>query len=144
MLLLDLYAALRPLDEITGATTTDDILNLIFSAFCIGKQSGVPYHPKGFAELRTRHSAMGFPHTDFRPPNSFHIRWVHNLGRSDAAGTPDVFPKKALRGIGFSHSGRRKPSSCCVSWVSRTFRGLLRVSGVPGQIPVSGRAELSG
>jgi len=37
MLLLDLYACLRPLDEITGATTTDDILNLIFSTFCIGK-----------------------------------------------------------------------------------------------------------
>ena len=37
MLLLDLYAALRPLDEMTGATTTDDILNLIFSTFCIGK-----------------------------------------------------------------------------------------------------------
>ncbi len=37
MLLLDLYAALRCLDEITGATTTDDILNLIFGTFCIGK-----------------------------------------------------------------------------------------------------------
>jgi tRNA modification GTPase len=37
MLLLDLYNGLRPLDEITGATTTDDILNLIFSRFCIGK-----------------------------------------------------------------------------------------------------------
>jgi small GTP-binding protein len=37
MLLLDLYNALRPLDAITGATTTDDILNLIFSRFCIGK-----------------------------------------------------------------------------------------------------------
>jgi tRNA modification GTPase len=37
MLLLDLYNALRPLDEITGATTSDDILNLIFSRFCIGK-----------------------------------------------------------------------------------------------------------
>lgn len=37
MLLLDLYGALRPLDEITGATTNDDILNLIFSTFCIGK-----------------------------------------------------------------------------------------------------------
>jgi len=37
MLLLDLYNALRPLDEITGATTTDDILSLIFSTFCIGK-----------------------------------------------------------------------------------------------------------
>jgi tRNA modification GTPase len=37
MLLLDLYSALRPLDEITGATTTDDVLNLIFSRFCIGK-----------------------------------------------------------------------------------------------------------
>jgi len=37
MLLLDLYSSLRPLDEITGATTTDDILNLIFSSFCIGK-----------------------------------------------------------------------------------------------------------
>ena len=37
MLLMDLYNALRPLDEITGATTTDDILHLIFSTFCIGK-----------------------------------------------------------------------------------------------------------
>ncbi len=37
MLLLDLYNTLRPLDEITGATTTDDILGLIFSTFCIGK-----------------------------------------------------------------------------------------------------------
>jgi tRNA modification GTPase len=37
MLLMDLYGALRPLDEITGSTTTDDILNLIFSRFCIGK-----------------------------------------------------------------------------------------------------------
>jgi tRNA modification GTPase len=37
MLLLDLYSALRPLDEITGATTNDDILNLIFGTFCIGK-----------------------------------------------------------------------------------------------------------
>jgi tRNA modification GTPase len=37
MLLLDLYGALRPLDGITGATTADDILNRIFSTFCIGK-----------------------------------------------------------------------------------------------------------
>ena len=37
MLLMDLYNALRPLDAITGATTNDDILNLIFSTFCIGK-----------------------------------------------------------------------------------------------------------
>jgi len=37
MVLLDLYSALRPLDEITGATSSDDILNLIFSRFCIGK-----------------------------------------------------------------------------------------------------------
>jgi tRNA modification GTPase len=37
MLLLDLYGALRPIDAITGATTADDILNRIFSAFCIGK-----------------------------------------------------------------------------------------------------------
>jgi tRNA modification GTPase len=37
MLLLDLYSALQPLDAVTGATTTDDILNLIFSTFCIGK-----------------------------------------------------------------------------------------------------------
>ena len=37
MLLMDLYNTLRPLDEITGATTNDDILNLIFSTFCIGK-----------------------------------------------------------------------------------------------------------
>jgi tRNA modification GTPase len=37
MLLLDLYEALRALDAITGATTADDILNRIFSTFCIGK-----------------------------------------------------------------------------------------------------------
>lgn len=37
MILLDLYSALRPLDEITGATTADDILNRIFSSFCVGK-----------------------------------------------------------------------------------------------------------
>jgi tRNA modification GTPase len=37
MLLLDFYAALRPLDEITGATTVEDILSNIFSTFCIGK-----------------------------------------------------------------------------------------------------------
>jgi len=37
MVLLDLYSALHPLDDITGATTADDILNLIFSSFCIGK-----------------------------------------------------------------------------------------------------------
>lgn len=37
MLLIDLYAALRPIDAITGATTADDILNRIFSTFCIGK-----------------------------------------------------------------------------------------------------------
>ncbi|MBV9574336.1 MAG: tRNA uridine-5-carboxymethylaminomethyl(34) synthesis GTPase MnmE [Acidobacteriales bacterium] len=37
MLLLDLYSALHALDEITGATSANDILNLIFSTFCIGK-----------------------------------------------------------------------------------------------------------
>ena len=37
MLLLDLYGALHAIDEITGATTADDILNRIFSTFCIGK-----------------------------------------------------------------------------------------------------------
>lgn len=37
MLLLDCYAALRALDQLTGATTADDILNRIFSMFCIGK-----------------------------------------------------------------------------------------------------------
>jgi tRNA modification GTPase len=37
MLLLDLYGALRQLDGLTGETTADDILNRIFSTFCIGK-----------------------------------------------------------------------------------------------------------
>ena len=37
MLLLDLYNSLRPLDELTGVTSTDDVLNLIFGTFCIGK-----------------------------------------------------------------------------------------------------------
>ncbi len=37
MLLLDLYSALEAIGAITGATTADDILNRIFSTFCIGK-----------------------------------------------------------------------------------------------------------
>ena len=37
MLLLDLYGALRPIDQVTGATTVEDILGNIFSTFCIGK-----------------------------------------------------------------------------------------------------------
>jgi tRNA modification GTPase len=37
MVLLDLYNGLKSLDEITGATTTEDILGVIFSSFCIGK-----------------------------------------------------------------------------------------------------------
>jgi tRNA modification GTPase len=37
LLLLDCYAALQPIDALTGATTADDILNRIFSTFCIGK-----------------------------------------------------------------------------------------------------------
>ena len=37
MILLDLYRALWALDSLTGQTTPDDVLNLIFSRFCIGK-----------------------------------------------------------------------------------------------------------
>ena len=37
LLLLDLHTALEALDSLTGTTTPDDILNLIFSQFCIGK-----------------------------------------------------------------------------------------------------------
>lgn len=37
MLLMDLHSALESLDALTGQTTTEDILNLIFSTFCIGK-----------------------------------------------------------------------------------------------------------
>jgi len=37
MLLLDLYDALRPLDAITGATDVEDLLDIIFSTFCVGK-----------------------------------------------------------------------------------------------------------
>ena len=37
MNLLDLYRALWALDSLTGQTTPDDILSLIFSTFCIGK-----------------------------------------------------------------------------------------------------------
>ncbi|HEY4356538.1 MAG TPA: tRNA uridine-5-carboxymethylaminomethyl(34) synthesis GTPase MnmE [Acidobacteriaceae bacterium] len=37
VLLMDLHAALRALDALTGVTTTDDILGRIFSTFCIGK-----------------------------------------------------------------------------------------------------------
>jgi tRNA modification GTPase len=37
MILLDLYRALWALDSLTGQTTPDEILNLIFASFCIGK-----------------------------------------------------------------------------------------------------------
>ena len=37
LILLDLYRALSALDSLTGQTTSDEILNLIFSTFCIGK-----------------------------------------------------------------------------------------------------------
>ena len=37
MVLLDLHTALHALDALTGTTTTDDVLNHIFSTFCIGK-----------------------------------------------------------------------------------------------------------
>jgi tRNA modification GTPase len=37
LILLDLHTALRALDSLTGATTTDDIMARIFSTFCIGK-----------------------------------------------------------------------------------------------------------
>ena len=37
MLLIDLHSALQSLDTLTGTTTADDILNRIFSTFCIGK-----------------------------------------------------------------------------------------------------------
>ena len=37
MILIDAYRALWALDSLTGQTTPDDILNLIFSTFCIGK-----------------------------------------------------------------------------------------------------------
>ena len=37
MILLDLYGALHAIDTLTGKTTADDILNRIFSTFCIGK-----------------------------------------------------------------------------------------------------------
>ncbi len=37
VLLLDLYAGLKALDSLTGQTSTDDILQLIFAGFCIGK-----------------------------------------------------------------------------------------------------------
>ncbi len=37
MILIDLYRGLWALDSLTGQTTPDDILNLIFSTFCIGK-----------------------------------------------------------------------------------------------------------
>jgi tRNA modification GTPase len=37
MILIDLYRGLWAMDSLTGQTTPDDILNLIFSTFCIGK-----------------------------------------------------------------------------------------------------------
>ena len=36
-LLIDLYSSLEGLDRLTGRTTTDEILQQIFSTFCIGK-----------------------------------------------------------------------------------------------------------
>src|SRR5690606_21324166 len=37
LLSADLRTLLRPLSELTGNVVNDDILNLLFSSFCIGK-----------------------------------------------------------------------------------------------------------
>ena len=37
LIAIDLHAALQALGEITGQTSTEDILDRIFSTFCIGK-----------------------------------------------------------------------------------------------------------
>jgi tRNA modification GTPase len=37
LLALDLRGALQAVGSVTGQTTTDDVLDLIFSSFCIGK-----------------------------------------------------------------------------------------------------------
>jgi tRNA modification GTPase len=37
MLLLDLHEALGALDGLTGTTSTEEILGVIFGSFCIGK-----------------------------------------------------------------------------------------------------------
>jgi tRNA modification GTPase len=37
VILLDLYSALKELNALTGETTVEDILDNIFSTFCIGK-----------------------------------------------------------------------------------------------------------
>jgi tRNA modification GTPase len=37
LLLLDLYVALRAVNSLTGETTVEDILDRIFSQFCVGK-----------------------------------------------------------------------------------------------------------
>jgi len=37
MVLLDLYGSLAALNELTGEVVTEDILDRIFSTFCIGK-----------------------------------------------------------------------------------------------------------
>jgi tRNA modification GTPase len=37
MVLIDLYNALHALDTLTGASTTDDLLDIVFSTFCVGK-----------------------------------------------------------------------------------------------------------
>ena len=37
LLLQDLHRALDALDSLTGVTSTDDVLGLVFSTFCIGK-----------------------------------------------------------------------------------------------------------
>ena len=36
-MLADFHEARRRLEEVTGARTSDDVLNAIFAKFCIGK-----------------------------------------------------------------------------------------------------------
>jgi hypothetical protein len=77
MLLLDLYGALRQLDSLTGESTADDILNLIFSTLGGHKFAEETKRRRGGQQIENTNNAST------RLPDRYHssATWVPPIGR---------------------------------------------------------------